>query len=82
MGELTISTFLSLDGVMQAPGGPTEDPSGGFTLGGWLVPFFDDGVGAAMTEIFTKVDAFCSGGRLTISSQATGPTCPARRITG
>ena len=61
MGELTISTFLSLDGVMQGPGGPTEDPSGGFTLGGWLVPYFDDGVGAAMTEIFTKVDAFLLG---------------------
>ena len=62
MGELTISTFLSLDGVMQAPGGPTENPSGGFLHGGWLVRYFDDGVGAAMTEVFTKVDAFLLGG--------------------
>ena len=46
---------------MQAPGGPTEDPSGGFLHGGWLVPYFDDGVGAAITEVFTKVDAFLLG---------------------
>lgn len=45
MRKITASTFVSLDGVMQAPGGPTEDPSGGFPYGGWLPPFFDDTVG-------------------------------------
>ncbi len=44
MRKLIASTFTSLDGVMQAPGGPTEDPTGNFTLGGWLFAFMDEGV--------------------------------------
>ena len=42
MRTLAVNTFMSLDGVMQAPGGPQEDPTGGFTLGGWAVNYFDD----------------------------------------
>ncbi len=42
MRTLAVNTFVSLDGVMQAPGGPEEDPTGGFTLGGWGVNYFDD----------------------------------------
>lgn len=61
MAELTLTTFLTLDGVMQAPGGPTEDPSGGFPHGGWLVPHFDTDAETTMIEIFTKVDAFLLG---------------------
>jgi len=45
MRRLKLATCVSLDGVMQAPGGPTEDPTGGFPFGGWLPPFFDDTVG-------------------------------------
>ena len=61
MAELTFTAFVTFDGVMQAPGGPTEDPSGDFPYGGWLVPHFDDGVGAVMDEIFSKAGAFLLG---------------------
>jgi len=44
MRRLIVSTFASLDGIMQAPGGPEEDPTGGFTLGGWMFNFFDEGM--------------------------------------
>ena len=61
MAELTITTFLSLDGVMQAPGAPKEDPSGNFPYGGWLVPHADADMMKFMTDIFTKADAFLLG---------------------
>lgn len=63
MGKLTLTTFLTLDGVMQAPGAPEEDPSDGFRYGGWLVPFADEGMGAFVTEIFDRVEAFLLGRR-------------------
>jgi dihydrofolate reductase len=50
MRKLITSTFLTLDGVMQAPGGPEEDDSGGFALGGWSVNYWDEQMGQVMTE--------------------------------
>ncbi len=48
MRKIIILTFLSLDGIMQAPGGPTEDTDSDFTLGGWTVPYFDETLGGEM----------------------------------
>lgn len=50
MRKLIVLSFITLDGVMQAPGGPEEDASGGFTYGGWTVPYFDDFSGNVMGE--------------------------------
>jgi dihydrofolate reductase len=50
MRKIIALTFISLDGVMQAPGGPEEDPSGNFDLGGWTVPYFDETLGQEMGE--------------------------------
>ncbi|MDA4125632.1 MAG: dihydrofolate reductase family protein [Thaumarchaeota archaeon] len=50
MRKLVVLTFVTLDGVMQAPGGPEEDSSGGFKHGGWSAPYWDDFMGNVMTE--------------------------------
>lgn len=54
MRKLTVAAFISLDGVIQAPGGPEEDPSGDFRLGGWLVPYADEPFGQAIQALFSQ----------------------------
>ena len=61
MRKLVVGTFVTLDGVMQAPGGPNEDRDGGFEHGGWLVPYFDEKFGEIMTEWTTRAGGFLLG---------------------
>ncbi|MFN0070517.1 MAG: dihydrofolate reductase family protein [Chloroflexota bacterium] len=61
MRKLVVGTFLTLDGVMQAAGGPDEDRDGGFQHGGWLVPYFDEKLVEIMTEWTKQAGAFLLG---------------------
>ncbi|MGW7368987.1 dihydrofolate reductase family protein [Streptomyces sp. NPDC054841] len=63
MAQLTLTQFLTLDGVYQAPGGPNEDTRGGFEHGGWSYPFADDDFGAFVTGVFDRAGAFLLGRR-------------------
>lgn len=61
MRKLVVGTFLSLDGVMQAPGGPDEDTEGGFAHGGWTVPLFDERLGEIMGELVGRAGGLVLG---------------------
>lgn len=56
MRKIIVLSFISLDGVMQAPGGPGEDRSGGFKYGGWVAPYFDEAAGKAMEKQMKPAD--------------------------
>jgi hypothetical protein len=74
MGKLVVGTFLTLDGVMQAPGGPDEDRDGGFEHGGWSFTYWDDMMGEVVTEWTLQAEALLLGRRRTRSSRPTGRT--------
>ena len=59
--KLTVHTFLTQDGVMQGPGGAEEDPSSGFTRGGWLIPYADEDMGSIVDSWFARAEAILFG---------------------
>jgi len=61
MRELIVAEFITLDGVIQAPGGADEDTEGGFTHGGWTLPYWHDDIGAHFFQAMTQADAFLLG---------------------
>jgi dihydrofolate reductase len=74
---LVVIEFLSLDGVMQAPGGPEEDTEGGFRHGGWQRPYFDDVLAASAAEGMAGTDAYLFGRKTYQAMAAYWPTAPA-----
>ena len=77
MRKLIVSEFISLDGVMQAPGGKDEDRDGGFEHGGWTMPYWHDDIGAAFGAMMQDVDAFLLGRRTyVIHAEAFEPMPP------
>ena len=56
MRKIIVLSFITLDGVMQAPGGPEEDPSGNFKYGGWVAPYFDEAAGKVMEKQMKPAD--------------------------
>jgi dihydrofolate reductase len=76
MRQLVVQTFLTLDGIMQAPGGPEEDNEGGFTQGGWSVNYWDDQMGEVMGEATGKPFAMVLGRKTYDIMAAFWPTAP------
>jgi dihydrofolate reductase len=76
MRNLIVQTFLTLDGVMQAPGGPGEDDSGGFAHGGWSVNYWDDQMGQVMGEATSRPFAMVLGRRTFDIMAAYWPHAP------
>jgi dihydrofolate reductase len=77
MRKLMVSEFVTLDGVMQAPGGKDEDRDGGFEHGGWTVPYWHDDIGRTFLELMHGVDALLLGRRTYVThAEAFEPMAP------
>jgi dihydrofolate reductase len=76
MRMLSVIEFLSLDGVMQAPGSPEEDTEGGFRHGGWQRPYFDEVLGASAAEGMAATDGYLFGRKTYEKMAAYWPTAP------
>src|SRR6186997_912882 len=77
MRKLIVSQFMSLDGVIQAPGGKDEDRDGGFEHGGWTWPYWTDDIGASFGTMMKDVDAFLLGRRTYVTHAAAFEPMPA-----
>ena len=77
MRKLIVSEFVSLDGVIQAPGGKDEDLDGGFKHGGWTVPYWHDDIGQSFFELLKDTDTFLLGRRTYVThAEAFEPMKP------
>jgi dihydrofolate reductase len=77
MRKLIVSEFVTLDGVMQAPGGKDEDRDGGFEHGGWTLPYWHDDIGRSFGEMMKDTDAFLLGRRTYVThAEAFEPLPP------
>jgi dihydrofolate reductase len=77
MRQLIVHEFISLDGVVQAPGGKDEDRDGGFAYGGWTIPYWHDDIGLAFFQAMQNVDAFLLGRRTYVThAEAFEPMKP------
>jgi len=77
MRKLIVHEFMSLDGVMQAPGGKDEDRDGGFEHGGWTIPYWHDDIGVTFGTLMQNVDAFLLGRRTYVTHAAAFEPMPA-----
>jgi dihydrofolate reductase len=77
MRKLIVSEFMTLDGVMQAPGGKDEDLDGGFQYGGWTIPYWHDDIGRTFAELIKDCDAFLLGRRTYVTHAAAFEPMPA-----
>jgi len=75
--KLIVHEFVTLDGVMQAPGAKDEDTDGGFEHGGWTLPYWHDDIGAAFVRLMQDVDAFLLGRRTYVTHAAAFEPMPA-----
>jgi dihydrofolate reductase len=77
MRKLIVHEFVTLDGIMQAPGGPDEDRDGGFAHGGWTRPYWHDAIGATFGALMQDVDAFLLGRRTYVTHAEAFEPMPA-----
>ena len=82
MRELIVSEFITLDGVIQAPGGPDEDRDGGFAHGGWTIPYWHDDIGASFGALMQRCDAFLLGRRTYVTHAQAFEPMPAGDVFG